>query len=507
MRKLVVAALLLSLIFSLFPAIGQAATAAVTPKLYLNGKQLETTEQPRIYQSSTLVPVRVVAEGLGFNVNWSQSDKRVDINDETNLVSLTIDSPVANVNGNPVPLDMTAKIFNSVTLVPIRFVAETLGLQVYYDSPTKSVHLYKYADQAAPSDSDASADNGSGNGVTDSNTDNGNTGTGTVGVPANVQGFIKSIQYDGTSSVVIEYDGVIKPNKAFTLTGPDRIVLDMPNAAFVEGVTAGKIFIDSNTILSQVRYSVGPDNPTTLRVVLDLNKSAAYEVTESEGRIQIAVWDDGNAPVTNTDTQPGNTNTQQPTGTSTSKPSTTTGTNNGKVYKVVIDAGHGGKDPGAGYAGAYEKTFNLSIVLKVKQILDQDKRLQVTYTRLDDTYPELSDRVKIANNLKADAFVSIHANASTSSKTNGTETYYYRQDSKAFAEIMHKHLIAATGLKNNGVRIGNYKVIRETTMPAILLESGYLSNASDCKALFDPVVQNRIAAAVAAGIKEQLKLN
>jgi len=489
MRKLVVAALLLSLIFSLFPAIGQAASAVVTPKLFLNGKQLETTEEPRIYQSSTLVPVRVVAEGLGFNVGWSQSDKRVDINDASTLISLTIDSPIANVNGNFVQLDTTAKVFNSVTLVPIRFVAETLGLQVYYDNPTKSVHLYKYANETSPSENTGSGNEGSG--AADPNAGSGNSGTPEI--PANVQGFLTNVQYDGTSSVLIDYDGVIKPNKAFTLTGPDRLVLDLPNAAFAAGMSpTGKIYVDSNPNLYQVRYSVGPDSPTTLRVVLDLYKPSTYAVTESEGRIQIAVLGDGGAPSEDNTTP--------------AQPGDTTGSNTGKVYKVVIDAGHGGKDPGAGYAGAYEKTFNLSIVLKIKQLLDKDKRLQVTYTRIDDTYPDLTERVKIANNLKADAFVSIHANSSTSSKTNGTETYYYRQDSKSFADIMHKYLSKATGLKDNGVRSGNYKVIRETTMPAILLESGYLSNTSDCKALFDPAVQDRIAAAVAAGIKEQLKL-
>jgi N-acetylmuramoyl-L-alanine amidase len=299
------------------------------------------------------------------------------------------------------------------------------------------------------------------------------------------------VQYDGTSSITIGYEGVIKPNNAFTLTGPDRIVLDLPNAAFAANMPAGKMLIDSNPSLYQVRYSVGPDNPTTLRIVLDLSKPSAYQVTESEGQIQIAVLDNGSVPSDNT---------------TPAQPGDTTGSNTGKVYKVVIDAGHGGKDPGAGYAGAYEKTFNLSIVLKIKQILDQDKRIQVTYTRLDDTYPDLTERVKIANNLKADAFVSIHANSSTSSKTNGTETYYYRQDSKSFADIMHKYLSKATGLRDNGVRSGNFKVIRETTMPAILLESGYLSNTADCSALFNPAIQDKIAAAVAAGIKEQLKL-
>ena len=143
MRKLVVVIMFLSLVMSLFPVVGQAASVA--PKLYLNGKQLETKEDPRIYNSSTLVPVRVVAEGLGYNVTWSQADKRVCINDSSTAIALTVDNQVATVNGNEVALETSAKIFNNVTLVPIRFVAESLGLQVYYDQQTNAVHLYKAA--------------------------------------------------------------------------------------------------------------------------------------------------------------------------------------------------------------------------------------------------------------------------------------------------------------------------------------------------------------------------
>ncbi|GMK42826.1 hypothetical protein PCCS19_58860 [Paenibacillus sp. CCS19] len=494
MRKLVVVIMLLSLFFSLFPAIGQAAS--VTPKLYLNGKLLETLENPRIVDQSTLVPVRVVAEGLGYEVGWKQSDKRIDIQDASNLITLIVDSRSASVNGSTVQLDAAAMIINKVTMVPIRFVAESLGLQVYYDNPTKAVHLYKPADSStgngsnngsgSGSENSSGSESSSGNG--NSNTGNSSEGSNNNNTNPNVQGTLKSVQFDGLTSVMIDYDGTITPNKAFTLTSPDRIVLDLPNSAFASTFIPGQVVVDSHPTLTKIRYAVGPDSPTTLRVVLDLKTASSYNVSQQDGRIQIDVLDPAVVPPeTTTPTTPG------------------TGSGD-KVYKVVIDAGHGGKDPGAKTAaGLYEKTFNLSIVLKVKELLDKEKRMQVTYTRTDDTYPTLQDRVDIANKLKADAFISIHANSFTAT-TNGTETYYNRADSKPFAQIMHKYLVKATGLKDNGVRFGDFKVIRETTMPAILLESGYLTNATDAKALFDSAVQSRIAAAIVSGLKEQLKL-
>ncbi|MBD3918855.1 N-acetylmuramoyl-L-alanine amidase [Paenibacillus sp. PR3] len=512
MRKLVVVIMLLSLFFSLFPAIGQAAS--VTPKLYLNGKLLESKEDPQIVDKSTLVPVRVVAEGLGYNVGWSQSIKQISIQDDSTQITLTVDSRSASVNGTVVQLDAAAMIINKVTMVPIRFVAESLGLQVYYDKPTKAVHLYKHADSTLDSvvtgsttgavgkgtgsssgsggsiGSDPSSDgSGSSNAEYSSESSkNNSTSPNTTKFPTNAAGLLKAVQFDGSSSVLIDYEGTIAGIKSFTLTSPDRIVLDLPSSAFASSLTPGEVVVDSHPTLTKIRYAVGPDSSTTLRIVFDLKAASSYTVSEQSGRIQVDVFDPS---VVLPETLPLDTST----------------VSGDKLYKVVIDAGHGGTDPGTSSAsGLYEKTFNLSIVLKMKELLDKEKRIQVTYTRTDDTYPTRKERVNMANNIKADAFVSIHANSFTSPATNGTETYYNRSDSKPFAQIMHKHLVEATGLKDNGVRFGDFQVIRETTMPAILLENGYMSNENDVKALFDNAVQNRIAAAIVAGIKEQLKL-
>jgi N-acetylmuramoyl-L-alanine amidase len=90
------------------------------------------------------------------------------------------------------------------------------------------------------------------------------------------------------------------------------------------------------------------------------------------------------------------------------------------------------------------------------------------------------------------------------SNPSGTETYYTRNDSLLFAQTVHKYLTVATGLPDRGVRQANYHVTRESKMPAILLECGYLSNTKDESVLYTPDVQNKIAEAVVLGIKEYL---
>jgi N-acetylmuramoyl-L-alanine amidase len=177
------------------------------------------------------------------------------------------------------------------------------------------------------------------------------------------------------------------------------------------------------------------------------------------------------------------------------------------VYKVVLDAGHGGKDPGApAINGRHEKEYTLAITLKVKALLDKEPKIKPYLTRSDDTFVELNERAKIANDLKADLFISFHANRTDSPSVTGAETYYSRSDSLAFAKVIHKHLVAGTGLADRKIRQANFAVIKKTTMPAVLLEAGYLSNKNDTAALFDDARQNRIAAEIVAGIKEYLKI-
>ncbi len=172
--------------------------------------------------------------------------------------------------------------------------------------------------------------------------------------------------------------------------------------------------------------------------------------------------------------------------------------------KLLIDAGHGGDDPGAiGVTKKKEKDFALTMALKIEERLKSEKKVTPVLTRSNDTFVKLEERVKIAKKQKVDSFISIHANSTAeTSKATGTETLYTREESKALATIIHKHLIAATGLKDRGVKYQNIHVTRETNMPAILLEVGFINHLDDEKKLFDPAFQDRVADAIVAGIYE-----
>jgi N-acetylmuramoyl-L-alanine amidase len=275
------------------------------------------------------------------------------------------------------------------------------------------------------------------------------------------------------------------------LTSPDRIVIDVPNAAFgdtfgqpLDQNLQGQFTVDGYPDVSKIRYSLFNNAPSTVRIVVDMAYSNNYTLY-NENSVYIV-------DLNTTDNKP-------------SEPSEPIGNNGKKI--VVIDAGHGNQDPGAtGITGKREKDFNLAVALKVEKLLKKEPNIDFVLTRSNDTFLELKQRVKIANDLKADVFVSIHANSSGSSVATGTETYYQRESSKSFANIMHKYLVNATGLKDRGVRYGNFHVIRETKMAAVLLEVGYLSNKNDESALFNETFQNNVAEGVVKGIKEYLKI-
>lgn len=171
---------------------------------------------------------------------------------------------------------------------------------------------------------------------------------------------------------------------------------------------------------------------------------------------------------------------------------------------VVIDAGHGKKDSGAvGATKKLEKDFNLSMVLKVNELLKKNPEITVILTRSTDVFVELVDRAKIANKAKADVFLSIHANAGDEG-VGGSETLYTKDMDKPFATIIHKYLMAATGLPDRKCRYQNLSVCRNTTMPACLIEPGFLTNPAEEELLFNEEFQNKLAVAMAHGICEYL---
>lgn len=173
--------------------------------------------------------------------------------------------------------------------------------------------------------------------------------------------------------------------------------------------------------------------------------------------------------------------------------------------KIVIDPGHGGEDNGAtGASGQFEKDFTLSLSKKVEKLLKQESGIEVFMTRTDDSFisQESRYRPKYANKLNADLFISIHGNTFSDPDVSGTETFYYHKNSRLLAEIIQKHVVEATGFKDRGVQKQNLFVVKDTKMPAVLIEVGYLTNPQNESKMWTDDIQSDIATSIVEGIKE-----
>ena len=183
----------------------------------------------------------------------------------------------------------------------------------------------------------------------------------------------------------------------------------------------------------------------------------------------------------------------------------------GKVKgRVVIDAGHGGKDPGTTAAsrngGRTEASINLALALIVMENLRQ-RGVEVLPTRRDNTFIELDDRSAVANRSGADMFVAIHCDSAANTSVNGFKVYTSRSPSSASSSLAHavEKRMAACGANSRGLGEAGYRVLVHTTCPAILIESGCLSNASEAASLSDPSYQAKLGRAIADGIADALQ--
>lgn len=259
----------------------------------------------------------------------------------------------------------------------------------------------------------------------------------------------------------------------FYLKEPDRAVIDLPGARLSESLAAGmtggeRAIAVQSEYVSRIRYAQHPDK---VRIVLDILPGVRLTRRETPVEWPNFLFFEIGRP----------------------------------RFIVVVDPGHGGTDPGA-TSGKYqipEKEFTLSLAKKVYDRLAEEPLLRPVMTRTDDTYPTLEDRVALANGLKADLFISIHGNK-YNGIVHGTETYYYHDLSLTLAQEIHRRVVAATGFADRGVRKNAFYVVRNTDMPSVLLEVGYLDHPANEEWLLKDDFQARVADAIADAVKSVL---
>ncbi len=183
---------------------------------------------------------------------------------------------------------------------------------------------------------------------------------------------------------------------------------------------------------------------------------------------------------------------------------------------VVLDAGHGGNDPGTSRGTTYEKNIVSKILITYGRPYFESSDIKAYYTRLDDTYVGLYDRAAFADDVKADFFVSLHIDsaAGTSATAKGTSVYYSTKNtsktasgltSKIMASLFVNNLVSALGTNNRGVKTQNFVVVRETNVPAVLIELAFISNDSDYNNLINATFQKKAAQTIYNTVSELFK--
>lgn len=258
--------------------------------------------------------------------------------------------------------------------------------------------------------------------------------------------------------------------REFTLRDPPRLVLDIP-AVFVPV----KQELRAGGPVEAVRAA--QHQPALARIVVQWRTPAPYRITaEDAGRRLVILVEEAQSP-------------RLPRGT----------------HVVAIDPGHGGADPGAfGVDGLVEKDVVLDVALRLRTVLVA-QGVRVVLTREGDTTVDLGDRVPIALRAGATVFVSVHANANTRSVVRGSETYYLKPDGLPLATSIQEELSRHLGIPDRGVRQANFKVLRDSPIPAALVEIGYLTNPLDASLLRTVAFRERVAWAIGRGILRFLR--
>ena len=171
---------------------------------------------------------------------------------------------------------------------------------------------------------------------------------------------------------------------------------------------------------------------------------------------------------------------------------------------IMIDAGHGGRDPGAiSVLGFYEKDITLKVALRLAGMLNQ-QGYRTILTRDNDVFVDLADRCALANRYNPDLFVSLHADSCDTASVSGYTAYVAPSASWRARQAANSFVAALsqTGTDSRGVKTAKFKVLMDTTCPAVLIEMGYLSNAWEAKRLRNVNIQQRVAKAIANGVRE-----
>lgn len=379
-------------------------------KVYIDGRELNTEFPPYIVKGRTFVPIREITESLGAEVLWDGKTSSVDISLADKVIKLRIDSSVCYVNGEKIKLEKNTipKLTTfyeprqeQKTMVPLRFISETLGYKVdFIDEANKVI----------------------------------------IDTPRKVMANAEVKEVEEADDVV--EGGYLIGGESY-ISESEKKQIDRNKKR-----TDREIFLDAGVDLK------------------DFQDREISKFLKADDRVTI-----------------------------------------------VLDAGHGGNDPGAVVKDNSDVTYNekdfaLETVLRLERIL-RDRGYEVILTRDRDEYIKLSDRSKLANDLNAELFLSIHYNLSENKEANGIEVLYGNEnkipiktvEQKHFAQALQMALIRETGARNRNIQDRSGLIVLKTTKTvAALAELGFISNEGELQKIMDSEYMDKLCTGLANGI-------
>jgi len=565
----------------------------------INGNKLTGLKMPPIVLNNfTLVPAREVFEAMGATVEWKKDLEQVYVKYNDKLVVIPIGSTKAYVNGQATTMQTAAKIINNKTMIPLRFVATSLGMQVSWDTKTRvadidtgnisSGDVVEATEETTTTVAPVITTTTEQTTTTETTTEETTTEQTTAAEVNNISAitFSKGNSYKDIITIEGDYNPDVSKafssdNKTLTLSiNNAKLVADKGNideGAYISSgyyyqnngnvVTVSLNLKDSNmavdirqlgnnkttvTVTYASSNSTDSNNSSSSNSNSSLSGNCGYDAEnarfyfKNNGSINIKNiiesdnYNDLNYKLTlNGDYTSIFSNTTYPVNSSYINNivvnSTATSTvitfsekkimtvlmseADGYIYIkpvlpkeryskiIVLDAGHGGSDPGASGNGLIEKNLTLSMLNKARALFDSDGTIKCYATRTTDTYPSFNDRTDLGNDV-GDAFISIHINAAANTSAAGTETYsLYANDqgngltSYGLASEILKNLLSQLGTKDRKVKSENWIVLRQSKIPASLIEIGFITNSGDAAIMGSDAGQQKVAQAIFDSVK------
>jgi len=556
----------LFLVFSLCPAgcfpSAAAAAKTTTPaadalRITINGQLVDCASPPYIdHNNRTMVPLRFIAEALGAYVLWLPTEQQAVVVHNDQTIKLKIGSTAVTIDGNVKLIDTVPVICNERTMVPLRFLGETMGVAIEWQATTKTVALQ------------IPVQSRQGEAVVIAETVNLRSGPGTIfarigqavrGDVFRISGQIRQWYQVSTArheTVWIAASLVdVQPEVASrgrTVGQPAETPVPTASPPDSQGETVAETPAASpNPVESQLPYLELAslqleDTAFSLNLVAPGASPPKIFWLEDPRRLVVDFeslqWPTGSAdPVIDSNNPliagirlgqftPQTVRLVLDLKAACSYTVTAQAPDSYvlrieppvlKGRSVVIDPGHGStnadgiNDTGAiaPQTGLCERDLVLDVARKVADNL-RAKGIKVILTRTGITSLSLEDRAEVANRALADAFVSIHANSSERPSLDGSSVYFcepwiqpteaQRNRRQALANSLQKQLLEQLGRTDRGVREQGFAVLRHTTIPSALVEIAYLSNPEEERLLNQPSFRNKAALAISSGIIDYL---